>query len=322
MHILTKQRIESILPSIDLIPVMEQAFTAYSRGLATVPPVGELSFKNPPGDVHIKYGYLHGGQHFIVKVASGFYDNPKLGLPSSNGVMLLFRQDNGTLESILLDEGMLTDFRTAAAGAVCAKYLAPREVTRIGIIGAGIQARLQLAHLPSVTPCRSAMVWARNKASAHAYVDSVSSVIEGIEIAIAESPAEIAAQCNLIVTATPSESPLLFEKDIRPGTHITAVGSDTATKQELDAAILSRAGLVIADSKAQCRERGEIHHALGAQRIEEAKVQELGDIIDGASPGRSAEDQITVADLTGVAVQDMLIAEAVYNASRDAESKG
>lgn len=122
-----------------------------------------IRLDNPPGDVHLKYGYIQGDAYYVIKIASGFYENQKLGLPSSNGLMLLFCQKTGELLSILLDEGYLTDLRTATAGAIAAKYLAPRKVNCIGIVGTGTQARLQLRNLKRITDCRNVIVWGPHK---------------------------------------------------------------------------------------------------------------------------------------------------------------
>ena len=124
-----------------------------------MPPVGELVFDDPPGDVHIKYGYIRGGDVYVIKIASGFHDNPKRGLPSGDGLMLVFDQKTGVLQAILLDEGYLTNLRTAAAGAIAAKYLAPRQVTMAGILGAGVQGRMQLDWLRRVRRFDAAIVW-------------------------------------------------------------------------------------------------------------------------------------------------------------------
>jgi ornithine cyclodeaminase len=307
MNIFSLDQIKSVLPEIDLIPDIEEGFRRYSAGQAVVPPVGELVLEK--GEVHIKYGFLHGGDCYVIKIASGFYGNSQLGLPTSNGLMLLFSQETGQLAAILLDEGYLTDIRTAVAGAIAAKYLAPRNVKRIGIVGAGIQARLQLRYLDSVTPCRDVLVWGRSESELNAYVNEMAP--EGYRIETTLDPSQILRSCNLVVTATPSKIPLLMSEDLQHGTHITAVGSDTPEKQELDAAILARADLVVADSISQCLERGEIHQALKAGRLSKDRLIELGNIIAGEATSRTHEDQITVADLTGVAVQDIAIAMAV-----------
>ena len=141
------EQINGVLDDIDLIAYIEEGFVAYSRGEAVVPPVGEMIFEEPRGEAHIKYGFIKNDDLFVIKIASGFYDNFKLGLPTNSGLMLLFSQKTGVLESVLLDEGHLTGARTAAAGAVAAKYMAPSNVHRIGIIGAGDQGRRQLRML-------------------------------------------------------------------------------------------------------------------------------------------------------------------------------
>ena len=304
----TWAQIAPVAASIDLVSAMEAAFVAYSEGRAVIPPVGELNFDQPPGDVHLKYGYNRGGDHYVVKIASGFYDNPKRGLSSSNGLMLLFNQRTGEPVAILLDEGKLTDLRTAAAGAVAAKHLGPTSVYGIGIVGAGIQARMQLRALESITRCRQAWIWARRGEAATEYATQMSQ--RGWSVHVAHEVPELLERCNLVVTTTPSTTALVRGSDLRPGTHITAMGSDTPSKRELDTEALLRADRVVADSRSQCATRGEISRAT-AEGFDASAVLELGDVIAGRSPGRSSDKEITVVDLTGVAVQDLAIAEAV-----------
>lgn len=310
MKIITLKEIKEVLPRIDLLPAIEAGFEAYSAGQSVVPPVGELLLDK--GDVHIKYGYLKGDDYYVIKIASGFYENSKLGLSSSNGLMLLFRQQTGELVSILLDEGHLTDTRTAVAGAIAAKHLAPPEIDCIGIVGTGIQAQLQLSYLKTITGCRNVLVWGRGRPQLQRFADEMKR--QNFEIATTLEATDILKNCRLVVTTTPSSEPLLHARELQPGTHITAVGSDTPHKQELDSAILGRADLVVADSIPQCLERGEISKAVQSDHLSQEELVELGEIISGKVPGRTAEDQITVADLTGVAVQDIQIAKAVYEA--------
>lgn len=307
--IITLEDIKPIINQIDLIQAMEQGFKAYSNGTAVIPPVGELLFDQPKGDAHIKYGYLKDTEYYVIKIASGFYENPKLNLSSSQGMMLLFSQKTGVPIAVLLDEGYLTDLRTAAAGALSAKYFAPKKVTGIGIIGNGIQARLQLDLLNDMMPNQPIWVWGRNSSRVKQYCEQFDGTHN---IQVAQSPNELAQHCNLIVTTTPSEEPILSIADIQPGTHITAVGSDTKDKQELDSAILNKADIVIADSIAQCKSRGEIYQALKAGAIQESSIVELGHAIQNKALQRQNDQQITVTDLTGVAVQDIMITSAVY----------
>jgi len=302
--------IKKALVSVDVVAAMEKGFVQYSNGKVVVPPVGELIFENPPGDVHIKYGYVKKEDYYVIKIASGFYENPKLGVASGQGLMLLFNQKTGELVSILLDEGYLTNIRTAAAGALVAKYFAPQKVEAIGIIGTGVQARLQLLYLQKVKPCKRVWLWGRTIA----HTEQLKAKLDNnFEITIAATPIEVAQNANLIVTTTPSENPLLKSEAIEPGTLITAVGSDTANKQELGSIILQKADLVIADSLPQSKSRGEVYQANKEGVLDERKVVELGAAIQDEQLQRRNDKQIIVADLTGVAVQDIMIASAVYS---------
>jgi ornithine cyclodeaminase len=188
----SRSEIERVIDPAQVIAAMERAFSAYSRGEAVIPPVGQLDFVDPPGDCHIKYGYLEQGTTFTVKIATGFWKNPERGLPSGNGVVLLFSKSTGELLTIFQDEGYLTDCRTAAAGAVAAKYLAPEKIDCIAIIGAGVQARLQLDYLRHVTSCRRVKVWARAGERARALA------VTGFDIEVSPSPARAVAGAQLI----------------------------------------------------------------------------------------------------------------------------
>jgi ornithine cyclodeaminase len=313
-EIFNLEQIKAALERVDVMPAIEEGFVAYSEGKVVVPPVGEMVFEDPPGAVHIKYGYIKNDDYFVIKIASGFHGNLNLGLPPYDGMMLVFSQKTARLESILLDECYLTNVRTAAAGAVAAKYLAPSTVERIGVFGAGVQGRMQVEALLPITDCREVVVWGVDEEELEAYREAMSE--HGLNIQTTLTGDEISANCNLIVTATPSHEPLLKAEQIREGTHITAMGSDTLEKIELDPAILQKADLVVADSIEQCQVRGEISQALKAGVLTNDKVVELGDVIANPDLRRSSDSQITVADLTGVAVQDIQISKAVYEVLR------
>ncbi len=316
MKIIKLSEIKEVLPTLDLMPAIEAGFVAYSAGQSVVPPVGELLLEK--GEVHIKYGFIEEDDYYVIKIASGFYGNPQLGLPTSNGMMLMFSQTTGKPVAALLDEALLTDIRTAVAGAIAAKYLAPKQVQRIGIVGTGVQARLQLQHLHDLTDCREVLVWGRGDAQLSSYQADMTAA--GFTVATTQNASDILASCNLIVTTTPATEPILKVEDLRSGVHITAVGSDTPHKQELDSAILGKADLVVADSIPQCLLRGEIYKAIGDGHLQEEGLVELGNVIRGTANGRTDESQITVADLTGVAVQDIQIATAVFEAHKTANS--
>lgn len=314
MKILYCDEIKTIVRGLDLLPLIKKGFVAYSEGRSVVPPVGELSFKDPPGDVHIKYGYITGDEYYVIKIASGFWNNEQLGIPNGQGMMLLFKQQTGQCEAILLDDAYLTDVRTAVAGAICAELFA-NEVNCIGVLGTGLQARMQVQYLKNITSCHKVLVWGRNRKKMEIYQKDMARL--GFQVDLSSAPKDVAKECNLIITTTASTVPLLSSINIQPGTHITAMGSDTLTKQELEVDILSMADLVVADSIAQCKERGEIFHGLTSGSITEDEIVELGSILNGSQAGRSSPDQITVADLTGVAVQDIQIAAAVHKAYKE-----
>jgi len=314
MKILYCDEIKTIVRELDLLPLIKKGFVAYSEGRSVVPPVGELSFNDPPGDVHIKYGYITGDEYYVIKIASGFWNNEQLGIPNGQGMMLLFKQQTGQCEAILLDDAYLTDVRTAVAGAICAELFA-NEVNCIGVLGTGLQARMQVQYLKNITSCHKVLVWGRNRKKMEIYQKDMARL--GFQVDLSFAPKDVAKECNLIITTTASTVPLLSSIDIQPGTHITAMGSDTLTKQELEVDILSMADLVVADSIAQCKERGEIFHGLTSGSITEDEIVELGSILNGSQAGRLSPDQITVADLTGVAVQDIQIAAAVHKAYKE-----
>jgi ornithine cyclodeaminase len=299
----SRLQIERVIDPKQVIAAMERAFVAYSNGEAVIPPVGQLDFDDPPGDCHIKYGYLKLGSTFTVKIATGFWKNPERGLASGNGVVLVFSSETGELLTIFQDEGCLTDMRTAAAGAVAAKYLAPKNLGCIGVIGAGLQARMQLDYLREVTSCRRVKLWARA-------IDRAGALsVPGFEIEVVGSPAEVAAGARLIVTTTASRSWLLGAADVQPGTHITAVGADGGGKQELEPRLFACAKVRAVDSLSQCSQYGDSAFALEQGLIQMADLVELGRVIQDPSLGRRSERDISIADLTGVAVQDMAIAE-------------
>lgn len=312
MQIFNLEQIKSVVSQIDFLSFIEEGFVAYSQGRVVVPPVGELIFENPPADVHIKYGYIKDDDYFAIKIASGFYENYKVDLPTSDGLILLFSQRNGKLASILLDECYLTNVRTAVAGQIVAKYMAPPKLDCIGVFGRGVQGRMQVEYLKSVVDCRNIMVWGASQDKFDTYKRDMEKL--GFSVQTTLEAREVTEKCRLIITSTPSQTPLIDVKQIKPGTHITAMGSDTPQKQELDPEILQKADIVVADSIEQCLSRGEIFKALQAGLIKKEDLIELGDVIAGHKSGRTSAEQITVADLTGVAVQDIQIAKAVHKA--------
>lgn len=304
----SRQQIESSLDIAHALTLIEDGFAKYSKGEAVIPPFGSLHFDKPKGDAHIKYGYIQGQDYYVVKVASTFPENKDLS--SSQGVMLLFNIATGALQAVLHDEGYLTNVRTAAAGAIAAKYLAPKNVSRIGIVGTGTQAYYQLQLLKQVVNCNQVIVWGRSQEKLQKFMQHPE--LSCFDLEATNDLSHLTESCNLIVTTTSASAPLFFASSIRPGTHVTAIGADDKGKQELDPALFKRADRVVVDSRAQCFSCGDSFHAIQSGDLDRSEVIELGEIISNPLLGRCSDKEITIADLTGLAVQDVQIATAVY----------
>ncbi|MGH6899889.1 MAG: cyclodeaminase [Geminicoccaceae bacterium] len=316
LTILTEDELKACLELDDeVIDAIADAFTALAAGGVVMPPVLHMDLSEVQGEVDVKTAFMPGLPGFAIKVSPGFFDNPKLGLPSVSGMMMVLSARTGCLEALHLDNGYLTDLRTAAAGAIAARHLAREDARVAGVLGAGVQARLQIHALSMVRPIERVLVWARDGAKADAYADDVARRL-GVDVMPVGSAEKLVLESDVVVSATPSRAPLVVADWLQPGLHITAIGADAPGKNELHPAVLERADLVVCDSRAQCARLGELHHAL-EQGIEPATI-ELGEITSGARPGRTGPDQITVCDLTGTGVQDTAIALLAYDKAKAA----
>ena len=295
----------------ELIPIIENAFKSLSKGETVMPPILRLDIKKYHGESDVKAAYIEGLDSFAIKVASGFFNNPSLGLPSSNGLMILLDSETGVLKSILLDKGYLTDIRTAIAGAIASKHLSNPDIETVGIIGAGIQAKLQLQALMLVRSPKKIKVWARDCIKVKKFIEGFNNIVN-IESCL--SVEDLVTTSDLIITTTPSSSPLIKSEWLKKGMHITAMGSDADYKNELDPKILAACDLYVPDSQAQTSILGELHHALNDNLIStETIFHDLGAILLDPSLGRKSKDDITICDLTGTGVQDTAIARYTYN---------
>jgi ectoine utilization protein EutC len=309
MKILTEVDLRRIVPlDLEAISCVEEAFHALATKAVVMPPILRLDMPEQRAEVDVKTAYVPGLDGFAIKISPGFFDNPKIGLPSTNGLMVLFSTKTGLVQAVLLDNGYLTDVRTAAAGAVAARYLSRPDAAVAAIFGAGMQAKLQLEALSLVRPIREARIWARDGAKAEAVAAELTLKLGFPVRAEADGRAAVDG-ADVIVTTTPSETPILNAEWLQPGQHITAMGSDAEHKNEIEPAVVTGAGLYVADSLKQTRRLGELHHAIEAGLVTEGTTfPELGEIIAGRKPGRSGPEQITVADLTGTGIQDTAIA--------------
>lgn len=308
IRILTEAELRSVVKlDLEAIDCVENGFAALSGGRVVMPPILSMEIAENHGEIDVKTAYVPGLESFALKVSPGFFDNPKRGLPSTSGLMILFSSITGMVEALLLDNGYLTDVRTAAAGAVAARHLARADAQSACILGAGTQARMQLEALCLVRPIRRATIWARNFEKAEKAARELGDL--GIEVIANSDPAAAVEDADVIVTTTPANEPVLKAEWLRPGQHITAMGSDQEGKNEIEPACIVRADCYVADRLSQTRLLGELRAAIAAGLVPAEKIfAELGDIVAGKATGRSSDEAITIADLTGTGVQDTAIA--------------
>ena len=297
------------IPFSVAIAAVERGFRALGRGEAALPDPMVLELRDQQAEVHVKGAHLAGGRHIVLKVATGFYRNRARGLPSGDGMFLLLDAETGVPAALLEEHGYLTDFRTAAAVALTLKYLAPKDTPEALLVGAGALARLTARAMVAQMPLARLTLWNRNRERAEALAKELG---QAVETRIAPALESAVRDHRVIVTATASTTPLVMGAWVGPGTHVTSVGTGSPEKVELEPALLARADKLVADRVFQTERYGNLHHAIAAGVVNREKVYaELGDLAAGRLPGRESASEITVADLTGVGVQDAAIAQAV-----------
>ncbi|ACC72994.1 cyclodeaminase [Paraburkholderia phymatum] len=318
--LLGEAQLRELVP-LDLAAIdqIEAAFLSLATEAVAMPPILRLDLPEHRGEVDVKTAYLPRFDSFAIKVSPGFFDNPKLGLPSLNGLMLVLSTKTGLTEAVLLDNGYLTAVRTAAAGAVAARWLAKQHAPNVAVIGAGEQARLQLRALTMVRKVERVTVWARNRTSAEKFAAEMSAQLH-IACEVARDVHHALAQADIAITTTPSTEPLVHAEDLHAGLHITAMGSDAEHKNEIAPQALAAARYVC-DRVTQTRVLGELHHALEAGAVDAgAQHTELGQIIAGQVRCRTSDNDVTLCDLTGTGAQDTAIATLAVARARAANA--
>jgi len=309
LRIIELSEIRRALAYPDLIHCMRDALIAHSRGECDTPMPMHLDISSERAEVHMKSSYRRGGRYFALKVATTFPGNVARDVPTGSGMMLLASAETGEPVAMLADEGHLTDLRTAAVAAMVTRELG-RSDESIGILGTGVQARLQARMHAEVLSLKQIWIWGRSvertlECSRDLAID-LASVAPGVEVRIAGSPRELAQHTRLIVTATSARQALLAAADIQAGAHICAVGADSTGKQELDPEILQKAALLLVDSRRQCENLGELQHAPAARE----RALEIGAFCETLTAWDGAG--VSVCDLTGLGVEDLYIAEYCY----------
>lgn len=301
------------------LDLVAEGFSKIARDEVNIPPIMRIDIVEHHGEVDVKSAYLHGMDSFAIKIASGFPENRKRGLPTGSGMMVLIDAQTGRPQAVLLDNGYLTDVRTGIAGAIAAQYLAPKTVLNAGIIGSGVQARFQMRALKLVRNFQKLFVYGIDSEQVDQYAQEMGELLD-VEVVQAHSPEMVVSESQVVVTTTPSREAYLEAIWLHPGLHITCMGSDAEHKQEIHPQVFKNVDLIVCDRRSQVFRLGELHHAKEADIItDESEVIELGELTAGTVEGRKHDDQITICDLTGVGVQDTQIARLAY---QQAQRKG
>ncbi|SIS38319.1 cyclodeaminase [Salimicrobium flavidum] len=310
IQVIDRKALEEKIPlSRELVKEIEHAFTALVTEEVTMPEIMRIDIPEFNGEVDIKSAYIPGYDSFCVKLSSGFFDNPEKGLPSANGLMILISSETGEVKQIFADQGLLTDLRTAAAGAVAAKHVSRENSERAGILGTGAQARYQLEALTLVRPIKTAYVWGRTPEKATAFQKEMEEKL-GISITVGDTAEEVVRNSDIVVTTTPSSEPIVQADWLHPGLHITAMGSDAEHKQELSGGVIQKADVFTCDVLHQSRRLGELRTCNDAKIIE--NTIELGEVTGNQTVSRTSDNQITITDLSGTGVQDTAIARYTF----------
>lgn len=311
---LSRPEIEALLQIEDGFDPIKDAYIAVTDGRCDLPPVGYLGFPDAKGDCHIKYGHIAGDSVFVIKIATGFYDNPSKGLASSNGIMLALSAETGEVMAILQDEGYLTDLRTGIGAALATKAGCRGDAHRVGVVGTGVQARIQIRCLNALMPDAGLVfsVWGRSEKKMRQLAQDLAA--HQISVTVQPDLETLCVNADILLTTTAAKTPLIRSSWISDGTHITASGADAPGKQELDSALTARADLLILDSDAQCIDHGEVAIPAEAGLLSPDRYRTLGKVLSGQQAGRSAPSQVTIADLTGLGSQDIAIARTALDA--------
>jgi ornithine cyclodeaminase len=306
--LLTEDELRQAITISETLEVVKSALVALAENRIDIPGDLNLQLSEVGGDVAVKGAYLQETPYYVIKINNDFKHNPKINLPRKSGVLVVFDAATGFPAAVIADNGYLASFRSGVVGAVAADYLANPASGRVAIIGSGDQAYIQLKALMAVRKINLALVWGRSPLNVDEYARRMVEDHD-LNIQIAPSVKEAVQQADIVITATASQTPLIKADWLKPGVHVTAVGSNRPLKQELEVEVLKQAEVIVADNLQQGIKLGEIHHGLQTGAITLKHIQgELAALVAGKIPGRTRADQITLADLTGLEALDAVVA--------------
>jgi alanine dehydrogenase len=309
--LLTEVDVQALLEPAEAVAAVERAFVDFARGTAVMPPKLYLEFPQYAGDLRVMPASL-GSRYAGVKLVNSHDRNPARGLPAVVGTYFLYAQETG-MPLCLMGATFLTAMRTGAASAVACKYLARKDSRTLGLVGAGVQAGFQVRGITNILPLERVLVWVPedDRARRDAFILRKRQEFPNLDF-LAAGSVEEAAAADVVCTTTPSKVPVVMDGAVLPGTHINAVGADGPGKQELDPGILKRARVVV-DEWHQALAGGEVNVPVAAGLISATEIAgTLSDVVNGAIEGRRSDEEITIFDSTGLAIQDIAVATLVY----------
>lgn len=315
--LLKKEEVRGLISMREVIGTVEEAYKAFSSNQVIQPPYMHIDLPSHRGEIDFKLGYYQGNEMISMKASSGgFRNNPEqYGVPNGMGTILLFDGRSGALACVM-DGSLITGLRTGACGAVSVKALARKNATKVTSIGTGNQARMQIRAITEVMKIEEIHAWARHPETVARYKADIESEF-GIPVVAAISKKEAVESADILITTTRGKGELVEAGWIKPGTHIVAIGTDAPGKQELDPEIF-RGAKVVVDSIAQCVEKGESQHPLNQKILAQRDIHaEIGEILLGRKPGRENDEEVTIFDSTGMAIQDNTTASMIYRNALD-----
>jgi ornithine cyclodeaminase/alanine dehydrogenase len=310
--LLKKGEVSKLICMKEVIGTVEEAYKAFNSNQVEQPDYIGIHLPSPRGEIDFKLGYYKANEVISMKASSGgFIHNPTAhGVPSGMGTILLFDARSGAVMCVM-DGSLITGLRTGASGAVSVKALAKKNAKKIASVGTGNQARMQIRAINEVMKIEEIHAWSRTPDTLSKYKTDIEREF-GIPVIVASSKKEAVEQADILITTTRGRGELVDADWVKPGTHIVAIGTDQRGKQELDPELF-RTAKIIVDSITQCTEKGETWHPLNRNIITKDDIHaEIGEILLGRKPGRESDEEITIFDSTGMAIQDNTTASKIY----------
>jgi len=313
--ILNNVEVDNLLSLKETIEAVKNAYMAYNSNQVVQPSIVSLDVHKYNGEIDIKSGYIKTDDVIGIKVAGGYWDNPKnFGIPSGVALICLLDAKNG-VPICIMDGTLITSYRTAASGAIAAKLLARQCSKTVAIIGSGVQAKLQVQALSVFFNIETVHVWSRK--GAKEYIEYMSKKMPRVCFVEKDTVQDAVKNADIVITATASKHPLIMKEWIKKGTHINAIGCDAIGKQELDSNLFLGAKIVN-DCIEECIKRGDTQHPIKQKIITKNDIYaEIGEILLGVKEGRINEDEITIFDSTGISALDITTSLYVYNQAKE-----